>query len=108
MLKTSESRRRFLIVDDKPFIRQVIQGILRSAKISDAPQYAGSGEEAIRVLRTHGSAIDCILCDWNMAPVDGLQLLRAIRSGEVPGCRADICFVMITGQSEPDVVNLAL
>jgi len=105
--KPDLANHNFLIVDDMPFLRATIQGMLRNCKAYDVSQ-AADGSEAMKILSLNLVAIDCVLCDWNMAPIDGLELLRAIRTGSVHNTPRDLCFIMITGHADVDVVKTAL
>jgi len=101
------SNKRFLIVDDKPFIRGLIQGMLLRCKARDI-KFAADGDEAIRVLAAENGDIDCIICDWNMEPVDGLELARLLRLGAVPNTPRDKRFIMLTGHAEMELVKSAM
>ena len=71
---------RFLIVDDEQFSRSLMEQLLRSlggAKIA----LACDGGEALKILLETPTPIDCVLTDLNMAPVNGLELLKVIRIG---------------------------
>lgn len=98
---------RFLIADDKAFIRTIVQGMLTRLRAKDIVQ-AASGQQALKLLRKYGKRIDCIVSDWNMHPVGGLELLRAVRSGDIPGLPPTTCFVMLTGHGTESVVKAAL
>ena len=38
---------------------------------------------------------------------NGLQLLKALRTGMIPSTRPDTCFIMMSGTAETDVVKTA-
>ena len=97
----------FLIADDSPFLRGIIQGMLLQFR-GRIVKHAGDGEEAIRILVENRTRLDCILSDWNMSPIDGLELLRSIRAGEVRRVARDICFIMLTGHADQQIVKAAL
>ncbi len=98
----------FLIVDDKAFLRGIVQSMLVSYRARSI-KHASNGAEAIRVLAQDPSSIDCVLCDWNMEPMDGLEFLRAVRSGSASfTTRRDLRVIMLTGYAEADVVKAAL
>jgi len=101
------SGRTFLIADDQSFIRNLIQGALRRYGAEDII-HAASGREALTHLATPGAEIDCAICDWNMEPVTGLELLQMIRAGSAPDTARDQCVVMLTGHADSPVVNTAL
>ncbi len=106
-LERNYSHLRFLVVDDKPFIRAMVQSMLLRVKAREVV-YAANGEEAIKALHKHGGKIDCVLSDWNMEPISGLELLRAIRTGGVPFTAPELRFIMLTGHADAPVVQTAL
>lgn len=96
----------FLVVDDQAFIRNLVQGMLMrlgARRITGAH----NGEAAQKVLETQGPRIACIISDWNMQPMNGLQLLQEIRSGAFTDIPANIPFIMLTGFANSAVVTAA-
>ena len=106
ILSRDYSTRRFLIADDKAFVRRLVVRMLQGCKAASI-QEASSGAEAIELLSRTGSKVDCLLCDWNMEPIDGLQLLRRIRCGEVPGVARDLRIIMLTAHGDARLIELA-
>jgi two-component system chemotaxis response regulator CheY len=98
---------RFLVADDKAFIRSIVQGMLLRLKVKNILQ-ASSGEQALKLLRKYNYRINCIISDWNMDPIGGLELLRTVRTGDVPGLPPNTCFVMLTGHARESVVSAAV
>jgi len=98
---------RVLVADDKAFIRSIVQGMLLRLKVKNILQ-ATNGEQALKLLRKHNYRIGCIISDWNMDPVGGLELLRTVRTGDIPGLPPETCFIMLTGHSKESVVKAAL
>jgi two-component system, chemotaxis family, chemotaxis protein CheY len=98
---------RVLLIDDKPFIRSLVNSMLLRTGVRQIVQ-AANGEEGIRELRKAGGRFDCIISDFNMQPTNGLQLLRAIRAGQVPGTSSEICFILLTGSGDSETVNFAI
>lgn len=97
----------FLIADDKAFLRDMIQSMLlrcRAKKIA----HASSGADAVKILADKTTIIDCVLCDWNMEPVDGLEVLRSIRAGLVRNTPRDLPVIMLTGHADETVVRTAM
>ena len=50
---------------------------------------------------------DCIICDFNMKPINGVQLLQAIRAGKRPELKREQSFILLTGHGDMDVVRAA-
>jgi two-component system chemotaxis response regulator CheY len=98
---------RILLVDDKPFIRSLVNSMLLRAGVRLIAQ-AASGDEALKELAKAGGQFDCIISDFNMQPMNGLQLLQAIRAAQVPHTAPDICFILLTGSGDAVTVNLAI
>jgi len=101
------SQHHFLIVDDKRFLRNLIQGVLLQ-RHAGSVRHAGHGAAAINMLSSALGEIDCILCDWNMEPVNGLELLRIIRTGRIDYAPRGIRFIMMTGYGDERVVKAAM
>ncbi len=101
------SAHRFLIADDKQFLRNLIQNMLVRCHAGDI-RHAKDGASAIEALAEADGDIDCVLCDWNMEPINGLELLRSIRAGNVEHTPRDLCFVMLTGYGDESVVKAAM
>jgi len=105
--KKDYSTLRVVVADDKAFIRSIVQGMLLRLKVKAVMQ-AAHGEQALKILRKYGHRIGCVISDWNMDPVGGLELLRAVRAGEVPDLPPDTCFIMLTGHAHEAVVKAAV
>jgi two-component system chemotaxis response regulator CheY len=90
------SRRTILLVDDDPTMRSVVASALRAAGCQQVLQ-ASDGEQALQVVRS--SHIDLLVCDCQMAPMDGLTFLRRLR--ELPEGR-DRRVVMLTASNRPE------
>ena len=95
-----------LVVDDSKVMRGVVRQMLRCDSI--AVLEAGDGRQALQVLAT--SPVDCIISDWNMPRMKGIDLLRRVRAdGELAG----IPFVMLTAEcltcnlAEADEANVS-
>jgi two-component system chemotaxis sensor kinase CheA len=81
------ARRRVLVVDDSPIVRDLLAELLASVGLS--VRVAGDGAQALQSLAEQ--AVDLIVCDVEMPVMDGFELLRRLRD------RADrIPIVMVT------------
>lgn len=103
--RTVFAGRRFLVVDDHAYMIDVICEILRHYGVAET-QRAESAEAALARTGPR-SVFDCIICDFNMKPVNGLQLLQLIRAGKRKELMRDQRFVLVTGHGEMDVVKTA-
>ena len=107
MIAADFSHHHFLVVDDKQFLRNLIQGVLLQCHAGSV-KHAMHGAGAINVLTESRGRIDLVLCDWNMEPVNGLELLRMVRTQQLAGVPRDLRFIMTTGYSEEAVVKAAI
>lgn len=85
-----------LIVDDVPAIRKVLRRILKQLDFKSLVE-AGDGKEAWDILESQ--PIDLIIADWNMPKMNGLELLKMIRSSDT---HKMIPFLMLTGKVEKE------
>lgn len=93
------SRFHILVVDDLALIRHIIVALLDTLGYTTVSE-AEHGEHALELLRStaaSGTMIDVVITDWNMPVMDGLALLKTIRSS--PDLR-DLPVLMITSESE--------
>ena len=89
-------RLNFLIVDDNKHMRALVKSILHALGIKNILE-AGDGADAFKELR-HFPA-DIIICDWNMSPLDGMDFVRMVRTGnDSPNQYVPI--IMLTGHTE--------
>jgi CheY-like chemotaxis protein len=68
-----------LVADDSPVVRDIIAQALRSCGLHVL--VAGDGEEALAVLAAH-ARVDIVVTDIDMPRLDGLGLVRTLRSRE--------------------------
>ncbi len=90
-----------LVVDDQMTIRALVRNGLQQLgfrEISEAPD----GEEALRILVQRPAQL--IISDYNMPKLDGLGLLRAVRSH--PPIKST-AFIMLTGRADSELVKRA-
>jgi CheY-like chemotaxis protein len=99
--------RKFLLVDDEKFMLGLIDRVLKQCQASRILR-APNGRRALDMLRGEASDVDCIIADLNMTPMNGLELLQAVRSGLNNKIPRDQCFVMLTGNAASDAVRAAV
>lgn len=96
-------RLTFMLIDDNRHMRMLVGTLLRSfgaAKVL----HAGDGAEAIDMLKT--AAVDIVIADYQMAPMDGLEFTRAVRKG-VQNIDPTVAIMMMSGHSERSRVERA-
>ncbi|MFN8050685.1 MAG: response regulator [Acidimicrobiales bacterium] len=85
-----------LVVDDSRAVRMMLSRMLRDAGF-DSCLEAGDGLEALERLDETPDLPAVMLVDWNMPNMNGLELIRAVRSN---ADRRDLPIVMVTTESE--------
>lgn len=94
---------KVLIVDDEPFILQGIKVLIDWNKEGyEEPYTAGNGVEALEILKN--TPVDLIISDVKMPEMNGIELLKAIRSA----IKIDAYFVILSGYAEFSYAQEAL
>lgn len=100
-----------LIVDDSPFMRELLSSMLNNLGVGRVVDVA-SGQDAVDTINlaiSEGRAsrqFDVIFSDWLMEKMDGLQFLRWVRSHPNPDVKF-IPFIMVSAYSTLDWVIMA-
>jgi len=83
---------RILVVDDS----KVMRGVLRKMLGCDGTEVleACDGKQALEVLAAE--PVDCVISDWNMPRMKGIDLLRKVREN---AALAHLPFVMVTAEA---------
>jgi two-component system chemotaxis response regulator CheY len=90
-----------LIVDDQLTIRTLVRSGLNQIGVTNTRE-AGDGEEAVQSLVRRPAHL--VITDYNMPKLDGLGLLRAIRTYEPI---RNTAVIMLTGRADPELVQRA-
>ncbi|RLA95294.1 MAG: response regulator [Deltaproteobacteria bacterium] len=85
---------KILIVDDFATMRKILKNILKELGYTDLLE-AEDGQAALEILRRE--KVDLVISDWNMPNMDGLSLLKAIRSDEA---LKDTPVLMVTAEAQ--------
>ncbi len=93
---------KVLIIDDSFIMRRVLRNALEQLGI-DGIIEAEDARAALALITEY--PIRIILADWNMPNMDGLSLLKLVRSEEET---KDIPFVMITGRNTKEDIQDAI
>ena len=101
------SKITFLIADEKALFRDMTHSALTKAGAKDVKHAAGI-ERGLEVLARFGQQIGCVTCDWDMAPIGGLELLRMIRSRALPKTPPRTALVIITPTADAAAVKAAM
>lgn len=101
------SSRKFLLVDDETFMLGLIDRMLKECK-AGVIMKASDGGAALKSIKDNFTQVDCIISDYNMKPLNGLQLLQGVRLGLNPKIPREQAFIMLTGHGETDVVKAAI
>jgi CheY-like chemotaxis protein len=80
-LKQLLKAQHLLFVEDDISVRNLVRELLSDMGVGEI-RMANSGQEALDVMRSFTPTL--VISDWHMKPVDGLALLRQIRSGATP------------------------
>ncbi len=89
---------KLLVVEDQSEARAMMRNMLSEIGITQVFESA-DGREALSFLDSAFDFVDIILCDWNMPGLNGVELLRQLRSVD-----PDIPFLMITGRGDMESV----
>ena len=89
---------KVLIIEDRQDARLLLKTMLSEIGVTQIFE-AADGREGMRFLDMAFDFVDVVLCDWNMPAMDGISLLKQLRSvnGELP-------FLMITGRGDMNSV----
>ena len=103
MTRPNLSDVRVLVVDDNERMRELLGTLLAAFGIRFVHGCA-SGEEALRDIRQ--AVPDLLLCDWEMKPMNGLELVRELRrAANQPFCQVPV--VMVTAHAEAERLHAA-
>ena len=96
------SQIRSLIVDDQASIRQVLANSMAEIGFTNIAQRK-DGKEALEYLEQNPTHL--VISDFNMPVMDGLALLRAVRSN--PKIQK-VAFIILTSEASKDLVQEAV
>ncbi len=88
---------KVLVVDDSKSIVTMIQYSLE--KDGYEVHLAGNGEEGLKILEDTGG-VDLIVCDLNMPVMDGMSMLREVKSSVR---HSSIPIIILTTEAKEDV-----
>jgi len=92
---------KFLVVDDFSTMRRILRNLLKNIGYLNVDE-AEDGHSALLKLRRED--FDFIITDWNMAGMDGLQLLKEVRLDEK---LAKLPVLMVTAEAKKENIIAA-
>ncbi|MBX9635801.1 MAG: response regulator [Magnetospirillum sp.] len=98
--------RAVLVIDDQRLSRHIVMRFFAGTACVE-PLQAVDGGEGLQLLSEKGGSIGAVVCDFNMPGINGLQVLKAVRT-EFGGIRNDLPVIMLTGNNDGRLVGAAL
>lgn len=92
---------RVLVIDDSLEAVNLIRAMLQELGLNQV-FVSKDGRDALDFLGACDDLVNVILCDWNMPRLNGLDLLRQVRSVD-----PDFPFIMVTGAADLNLVKEA-
>jgi len=96
-----DTNMRILIVDDYATMLRILRNLLKQLGFENVHE-ASDGQAALKQFETY--KYDLVISDWNMEPMTGFDLLRAVRSNPETAATK---FIMITAESATENVIAA-
>jgi CheY-like chemotaxis protein len=91
---------RLLIAEDSMLMRDILKESILDRFPYIEIREAGAGDEAQKMLERE--VFDIVLCDWEMPGMNGIDLLKWVRSDSALNT---LPFVMVTGTAEKESVE---
>lgn len=101
IVKIDYSHFKVLVVDDIPVNIILLKTML--ARLNVIVLSAKNGQEALDIINEHKP--DLVLLDIQMPVIDGLEVLKTVKSN--PDTR-DICIIMVSAFTSPEDINKAM
>ncbi|MCK5373979.1 MAG: response regulator [Alphaproteobacteria bacterium] len=89
---------KILVVDDQPEARAMLKDMIVGMGVTQIFE-SKDGRQALEFIDAAFDFVDIIVCDWNMPSMNGVELLRQIRSVD-----PEMPFLMVTGRTDIDSV----
>lgn len=95
---------KIMVVDDSSTMRRIIKNTLNRLGYKDLLE-AADGAEAWEIMKQHKDDIGVLITDWNMPNMNGLELVKKVRSQPE---FEDIPIIMVTTEGGKAEVITAL
>jgi YesN/AraC family two-component response regulator len=96
----------FMLIDDETFMLGLVDRILKQCGAGKVLR-ATNGAAALALFNGSIGPVDCVVVDLNMKPMNGLEFLKAVRTGVGKWIPRDQRVVMLTGHGDMDAVTAA-
>jgi DNA-binding NarL/FixJ family response regulator len=96
----------FMLIDDETFMLGLVDRILKQCGAAKVLR-ANNGAAALAMFNGSLGPVDCVIVDLNMKPMNGLEFLKAVRTGVGKWIPRDQRVVMLTGHGNMDAVTAA-
>jgi two-component system chemotaxis response regulator CheY len=93
---SADPKMKFLVVDDFSTMRRIVRNLLKELGYTNVDE-AEDGVQALAKLRS--DKYDFVVSDWNMPNMDGLTMLKQIRSDEV---LSKLPVLMVTAEAKKE------
>ena len=94
---------RVLHVDDDPGITEITKSFISRERDEFVVETETDPHEAIERIRSGEMRIDCVVSDYRMPQMNGLELLNAIREHDT-----ELPFILFTGRGSEDIAAEAI
>ncbi len=92
---------RILVVDDFSTMRRIVRNLLKELGFTNIDE---AEDGAVALQKLNGGGFQFVVSDWNMPNMDGLTLLRTVRSS--PALQ-HLPFLMITAEAKRENIIAA-
>lgn len=96
----SDGNKKILVADDSSTMRRILKMTLGRIGFNDVTE-ASDGQEA--VAQCQSQQYDCVLTDWNMPNMDGLELIVTLRA--MPNYQKVPIMMVTTEGAKDDVIE---
>ncbi len=97
----ADPKTKFLVVDDFSTMRRIVRNLLKELGYSNVDE-AEDGAMALSKLKNEN--FDFVISDWNMPNMDGLEMLKQIRSDAALG---KMPVLMVTAEAKKENIIAA-
>jgi CheY-like chemotaxis protein len=99
-MNSTPAKRAIVLIDDEPGVLRALKLLLGA--LGHSVTDFGNPLDAVAHIRMAGAPIDVVMSDLRMPQLDGLGVLREIRT-----FNADLPFVLVSGHATEEDVSMA-